>query len=203
MNRIFREKTKEVSFLIQGVVAVLFLLPATLPAAGDLAASPTRIVFEGGVRKAKVSLLNTSSEPNTYRIELVRKRMTESGEYQDVVEPGPGELFSDRMIRFSPRHVVLPPGRPQLVRLLLRRPAELADGEYLSYLRFTAVPSLEGQGVESILRQGEQEMSIKLIPVMSISIPIIVRQGRISGVASISELELVPGGGAGRGSRQR
>ncbi len=181
---------------IQAIAPVLLaaslMLATPLPgfAVGDIAISPTRVVFEGRERTAQISLINTSSEPKTYRISWVRKRMTADGNYEDITEARPGEQFSDSLIRFSPRQVTLPPGKPQRVRLLLRKPSNLKDGEYRSYLRFTAIPSANDRSINSVLNTTQGNMTIRLTPVMSISIPVIVRHGQTQATAHIDQLHL-------------
>ena len=84
---------------------------------GGLLVAPTRLVFEGRVRNAELSLVNTGSDITTYRIEFVRLRMREDGSFENVDAAGPGERFSDELVRYSPRQVTLEPGVPQAIRL--------------------------------------------------------------------------------------
>lgn len=176
-------------------VMLFMLAPQVSLAAADVTVSPTRIIFEGNTRKAQVSLINNSATPKTYRISWSRKRLSESGQYEEVEQARPGERYSDTMIRFSPRQVVLPPGKPQAVRLLLRKPADLQVGEYRSYLKFSAIPSGEERSIEKVLKRDGQSVSIQLTPIMAISIPVIVRHGEVDAAASISNLTLNNGEG--------
>jgi len=189
-----REFAKDVrSHLLAAVLAVM--APAVSLADADVTVSPTRIVFDGNTRKAQVSLINNSAAPKTYRISWSRKRLTESGRYEEVEQAQPGERFSDTMIRFSPRQIVLPPGKPQAVRLLLRKPADLEVGEYRSYLKFSAIPSGEERSIEKVLKRDGRSVSIQLTPIMAVSIPVIVRHGDVDVAVSISNLILNSGQG--------
>ncbi len=190
MDRIVNRISRRLTVLAVIVCGLAVSSPRLALAVGDIAVSPTRIVFEERDRKAQVSLINTSSTAKTYRISWTRKRLNEKGEYEDVETPLPGERFSDEMIRYSPRQITLPPGKPQLVRLLLRKPAELEAGEYRSYLRFTAVPSADDQKIDQLVVNGDQQMRISLTPIMSISIPVIVRHGQTTADVRISSLGL-------------
>ena len=158
-----------------------------LYAAGELLISPTRVVFEERTRTATLSLVNAGDENTTYRIGFVQRRMAEDGSFSDIKTPRAGELFADRMIRFSPRQVILKPGQAQVVRLMLRKPPKLADGEYRSHLLFRAIPKAE---TTSLSRQNANEgaISIQLTPIMGISVPIIVRHGKRDVTASIEQL---------------
>lgn len=185
--------------LLTGIIAIT-LATASLAsnqarAVEKLTVAPTRVLFEEGVRKAKATLINTGNEEATYRISWTRKRLTEAGTYEDVVSPLENEYFSDPMIRYSPRQVVLPPGKPQVVRLLLRKPASLKDAEYRSYLRFTAVPNTADETEEEStirLSSRTRDININLIPVMAVSIPVIVRHGKGHASVAFSDLNFVP-----------
>ncbi len=190
MDRIVNRISRRLTVLAVIACSLAVSSPRLALAVGDIAVSPTRIVFEERNRKAQVSLINTSSTAKTYRISWTRKRLNEKGEYEEVKTPLPGERFSDEMIRYSPRQITLPPGKPQLVRLLLRKPAELEAGEYRSYLRFTAVPSADDQKIDQLVVNGDQQMRISLTPIMSISIPVIVRHGQTTADVRISSLAL-------------
>ena len=193
MDRVFAKDMHPCSIVALAVVLLAALLPAVSLAAADVTVSPTRIVFDGNTRKAQVSLINNSPTSKMYRISWSRKRLTESGRYEEVGQARPGERFSDTMIRFSPRQIVLPPGKPQAVRLLLRKPANLEAGEYRSYLKFSAIPSGDERSVEKVLQRDGQSVSIRLTPVMAVSIPVIVRHGQVDASVSISNLTLDDG----------
>jgi P pilus assembly chaperone PapD len=110
------------------ILLAWLLLAVILPAHADLMLYPTRIVFEKNQRAAQIELINNGSKAATYRISLVNRRMTEDGRFEAAEAAAPGERFADDMLRFSPRQVRLEPGTTQTVRVMLRKPAELADG---------------------------------------------------------------------------
>jgi P pilus assembly chaperone PapD len=157
-------------------------------ASGEMMIAPTRVVFEGSTRTARVSLVNSSTETKTYRITFVNKRMTEDGGIVDVDKPQAGELFSDKIVIYSPRQVTLAPGQAQTIRLILRKPANLADGEYRSYLLFRALPKTSGTDISN-LDQKQDGIAIQLTPIIGIAIPVIVRHGETRVSTSISEVK--------------
>ena len=53
-----------------------------------------------------------------------------------MTEAAPGEHFADGMLSWSPRQITLQPGTAQVVRLMVRKPEGLAEGEYRSHLDF-------------------------------------------------------------------
>jgi P pilus assembly chaperone PapD len=171
--------------MLRKIAFLLFFAPSL--AAGELMVHPTRIVFDGNTRTAQIDVINSGSETTTYRISLVRRRMTDTGEFVTVTEPAAGERFSDEMIRYSPRQVVLPPGGAQAVRLQLRRPEGLEDGEYRSHLLFQALPPADAPRVEAA-EDESKELKIELTAIYSVSIPVIVRQGATSAEVAIREV---------------
>lgn len=160
---------------------------------GDLLVSPTRIVFEGRQRSAEVTLVNRGSAAATYRIAFKNMRMLDSGGYRDVDKARAGELFADRLIRYAPRQIRLQPGVAQTIRLLVRKPSDLASGEYRSHLRFQAIPGeTKGRNIEAIdLKKGEIRALVQVI--FGVTIPVIVRHGQLSASVGISGLVLKPG----------
>ena len=180
------------SSVARRLVVLLALLALAPPALADLMLHPTRLVFDKNQRSAQVELINNGSETTTYRVSLVNRRMTEAGDFVPIDSPGPGEQFADAMLRFSPRQVTLAPGTAQTVRVLLRKPAELANGEYRSHLHFEVLP--EARGATSIESQAKgDEIGIVLNTAINASIPIIVRHGATAASVVLSQLELING----------
>ncbi|MDB5885344.1 MAG: hypothetical protein JWR74_1515 [Polaromonas sp.] len=177
--------------------AALALCLAAPLALADLALFPTRVVLENNQRAAQVELMNNGTAPETYRINLVNRRMGESGEFIAIETPEPGELFADPLLRFSPRQVTVQPGSSQTVRILLRKPADLAPGEYRSHLQFDRVAEAVGDNsVEQAGKSGDKAIGVLITALVGASIPVIVRHGDTQASAALSDLALTPATGA-------
>jgi P pilus assembly chaperone PapD len=161
---------------------------------GGFRVTPTRLVFEGRTRTAELTLVNTGAEPATFRVSLVRMRMSETGAVEEIADPRPGEAFADTLVRFSPRQVELEPGAAQTVRVQLRKPNGLAPGEYRSHLVFRALPPA-GPEAESAAGRAARAVSIALRPVFGAAIPVIVRHGETRATVELGALELRPHAG--------
>jgi P pilus assembly chaperone PapD len=172
------------------VMALLLSIPVT-PALAELMLYPTRIVLEGNQRTAQVELMNNGSTPATYRISLVNRRMSETGDFAEIDSPMPGEQFADGMLRFSPRQTTLAPGEGQTIRLMVRKPAGLEAGEYRSHLLFSRQPDAEGQNSIEDLDSGASGIGVQITALMGASIPVIVRQGATIAEVSLTGLKLV------------
>ncbi len=183
-------------FSLQGyclLLGALCMLLAPAPASADLMLHPTRIVFDKNQRAAQLELINNGQESTTYRISIVNRRMSETGELSLIDSPAPGEQFADELLRYSPRQMVLKPGTSQIVRISLRKPAGLAAGEYRSHLQFDRVP--DASGASSIDAAGQKlaagEIGVQLKALIGVSIPVIVRHGETAVTVTLSSLELL------------
>ena len=160
-------------------------------AQADLLIAPTRVIINGG-GSTQVILNNIGSAPATYRISLELRRMTEEGELEDVAEADatPAEQAALAMIRYAPRRITLPPDQPQSVRISARPGPELADGEYRVHMKFAGVPApLTPE--EAARQKTGTGLTIKLIPIYGITIPVIVRKGQLTALATIANPRVV------------
>lgn len=195
LQRIGRQRSTVV--LIAAALACGALSPSPAPAqpfeavpGGGLLVAPTRVVFEGRLRTAEITLLNTGPETATYRISLTRMRMREDGSFEEVDSPEAGERFADDLVRYSPRQVTLEPEVPQTVRIQLRKPADLETGEYRTHLLFRALPVLRGVGPGPAGSASGNGVDIRLTPIYGVSIPILVRHGPSTVAIAIEDLRL-------------
>jgi P pilus assembly chaperone PapD len=161
----------------------------TAPSLGGLLVAPTRIVFEGRLRNEELVLVNTGKQVSTYRIFFVQMRMNETGGMQELAEPPPGERLAASLVRYAPRQVTLQPNVAQTVRVQLRKPAELSDGEYRSHLVFRLVPP---ESPATSTGADAEGMSVALTPVYGVAIPVFVRHGATAATATLTDLKMVP-----------
>lgn len=180
------------NFLSTGALALTLLLGAQA-AWADLMLYPTRVELEKNQRAAQVELVNRGDKPETYRISIVNRRMTETGEIIEAKEALPGEQFASPMLAYSPRQVTLQPGLGQTVRISVRKPADLAPGEYRSHLQFDRVADAEGQSsLETLAKPEEGQIAIVLQALVGASIPVIVRHGDTAATATLDGLKIEP-----------
>lgn len=180
------------------LVLALAALLLALPARSQILLSPTRVVFDGNTRAIQVDVVNTSGKAAIYRLSIVNRRMNEDGDLVPVDTPLPGERFVGDMVRFSPRQLTLEPGSSQVVRMSLRKPADLPPGEYRSHLLFEQVE--EGSEASSVETAASgpsgQDLQIRLRILVGAIIPLIVREGPASMTAQLRDISLQPAQGA-------
>ena len=166
-------------------------IPAQAQGAGDLLVAPTRVVLDGA-RGTEVILNNIGAAPATYRITLELRRMRADGSLEDVEQSSANavEATTLGMISYAPRRVTLPPNQPQSIRIGIRAPQSLPDGEYRAHMLFRAIPDSKPATASTGPKEG---VSIALTPIYGVTIPIIVRQGNLSAKAAITDARIEKG----------
>lgn len=167
---------------------VLFTLFFQSFAQAGLLIAPLRLNFDDRERSKTVVIMNTSKTTNTYRIGFKNLQQLASGGYKELSpeeEANSSLFFANDMIRFSPRQVTLAPGERQQVRLSLRKPENLENGDYRSHLSFTQLPNPD------MLKNNQENQGIKLYMLTSFSIPVLVRQGELVVNPKITETRIV------------
>lgn len=175
-------------------VGSLLVSPAN--AQGDLLVAPTRVVVNGA-GNAEVVLSNIGEKPAIYRISLELRRMDESGEFRDIdeAEATEAERAALEMVRYAPRRVTLLPGQPQAVRLSVRPPEGLPEGEYRVHMGFRAIPGSTAPEGASEAEESASGVSIKLTPIYGITIPVFLRKGSLEAKAGIDGAKVTRLGG--------
>lgn len=180
------------------VAFVLLALICHVPAAHAIKLTMKRVVFEGSKRTEVLTLINDSDEEQTYRLSWRNMAMKDGKSLSPVEE---GETISgfnpaDNLVIFAPRRITILAGGSQQVRLMMRKPADLADGEYRSHLwirpeeeavKFTA-PDAEAQAVD------DSATGIQIKMLAGANFPIIVRQGKTNATATITNPTLTQQG---------
>lgn len=147
-----------------------------------------RIVFEGSRRADVMTLVNDRAEAQTYRLRWQDMRMTGDNRLEPVSDGQVDAMLKPArdMVVFAPRRVTIAPGETQQIRLMLRKPAGLADGEYRSHL--VVMPEKEAVRFDDSGQNAGTSVDLKMLA--GISFPVIVRQGKLTAAASLGDLRL-------------
>jgi hypothetical protein len=177
-------------FALSLLVGSMLSSPAQAAGAGDLLIAPTRIVMNGA-RGTEILLNNIGEKPATYRISLVLRHMLPDGAIEEVdpAKANPVEAQALAMISYAPRKVTLPPNQPQAIRIGVRAPQGLADGEYRAHMLFRAIPDAKPV-VADPAAPPKDGLSISLTPIYGVAIPIIIRQGNLTAAATLSDAKI-------------
>jgi len=168
--------------IIIGAGLLAALISANVSA--NLLIYPVRVSFNETERKAEMTLTNTSSQTNTYRLGWTEKEARSEGGYHDLTdEEAKNFPVASNMLRYSPRQVTLKPGERQLIKLTLRRARGLEEGEYRSHILFKAIPSKE----ESKSSNGTST-SVNIM--MSFAVPVTIQQGKYDVEVSLKDANI-------------
>jgi hypothetical protein len=172
-------------------VAVAFC-GASVPAAAQVSVAPTLVLFDGEPGTKAITVENTGTREEVYRISLLDLRMEPDGHMVVAAQPREGEHFAGDMVRFSPREVVLAPGASEVVRF---RVASLRPGEYRTHVLVQQVPDTGALDTPPFLR--EDGVTVDLRAVFGVAIPLIIRSGELPASLSFVEARLtqLPDGG--------
>lgn len=179
---------------IKSGLVLLTLLAApfvatTVKAQGDLLLTPRRIIFDGNKRTQEVNLANTGKDTATYLVSVVEIRMLEDGSFEEILQPDANQNFASKYLRFFPRTVKLGPNEAQSVKIQLTKAGELAAGEYRSHIYFRPLKNAAPLGEEQ-KPADPKDISVKIVPVVGLSIPVIIRVGDYDAGVSISDVAL-------------
>ncbi len=157
------------------IFSIFALFTLSVPSFANLIITPLQVVIEGRNRTAQVVLVNNSNSISTYRLEWQQLNQVQGkGGYVEL-KGDDGKLYLKDFAVFSPRQITLGPGEKQTIRVAVRRPAELPDGEYRSHLNFRIIDKQDP--LEEITGLNEGEKVIKARVLASYSIPAIYRKG--------------------------
>ena len=165
-------------------VLLLTLCSMTVCASAGIMIYPKYLSLNDKTKSAEVTLINSSAlESSNYRVTLSYKKQNPDGSYTEVTneEEIPADSVT-KILRYSPRSVMLKPSKSQTVRVLKRIPEGLEPGDYVGYITFTEVLLEKAATKENL---DPKAFSVKLTPIPSFSIPIFVRY-KVKGNAPVS-----------------
>ena len=175
--------------LLLATVAVLYG-PVVQAQNLGLVVAPTQVIFTPKMAVYTMSATNRSNRPMHYKLILSDEVMNAQGGVETQAE---GFAYSARrLLRFMPDEIRLKPNEGQRIRILVRRPENLAPGDYHSHLIFEEQkpePPVSGTAALAGGPDGGQA-KFGVTSLLSIGIPLIVQQGPIS--ASLTLLGMNP-----------
>lgn len=175
------------------LVATFCLVFIDFTPAHSLSVTLKRIVFEGSKRSEVLTIINNTDNPQTYRIGWLYYVMNDQGRLVAVERENlPPEVRpAEDMIRYAPRRITVPAKKSQQIRVMMRMPAGVEDGEYRSHLWIRVEPN-----VERIKKTADEErrksgvnksLSLEMLP--GITMPVIIRKGDVNATINIQNLQ--------------
>ncbi len=190
---------KKYALLLAGLVLACGVFVTALPAVANMLIMPVRVYFADGERMKSLTVLNRGEEQAVFRVVMQHKKQLPDGGYENLSAPLVAGFDPSQWLVYSPRQVNLEGQSKQSVRVSLRRPADLPDGEYRVHM---ALDRTARERIEA--RTGEAG---KITPQMFINvgfaIPVIIRKGKNDTVAEIKGYSILPPDAQGGDTRGR
>lgn len=114
---------------------------------------------------------------------MVHFSQNEKGVYNELDAALNPDFIPEDIVRFSPRQFRIAPGGHQKVRLSLRKPASLPEGEYRFHVKAIRLMSDTDRKLESV-------DDVSIIANVGVTIPVVVRHGLTDATASLSDVSL-------------
>jgi hypothetical protein len=135
------------AFAVRALAVALAVLAFAEPARRSLQITPHAVYLDQRIRAAQVTLANTGTSAEDVVVEL-KFGYPDTDSLGDlfirlVDAPAPDAPSSAAWTTVYPRHVVVPAGGRQVVRLLAQPPADLPAGEYWARLLVTTRPAAD------------------------------------------------------------
>lgn len=163
---------------------VILLISFNAKSQSDLLITPFRVVFENGKNIEELTVANTGKDTARYTISFLQYKMLTTGKLEKIDSPEDSILFADKYLRIFPKTITLAPNEAQMVRLQLKTPPDLAQGEYRSHLYFR---SIVNENPDMGTETDSTGIGFKLVPVYGITIPVILRVGTSNVKTSLSD----------------
>ncbi len=184
-----RKKSESGRGLAHGLVLLLGAMVATGLLAGgsraDVSVAPTVLVFDGEAGTKAITVKNTGTKEQVYRVSLHNFRMLPDGHMVPAENPGEDEHFATGMVRYSPRELVLEPGGSEVVRFQV---AALRPGEYRTHVLVQQVPDVAA--LQTSPFRHDDSVSMDLQAVFGVAIPLLLRQGDLPTAVSFGKARL-------------
>lgn len=158
-------------------------------AEASLQVFPLRVVLSDKDRTAQLTLRHAGDQPKSYRISTVFYRMDEKGAMTRISQAAqvkPEERPALDFFRYSPRQVKLTPQVEQTVRLVLRQPAGLEEGDYRAHIYFEEADDV----VTDVATTENDKATFVLKARVAVAVPVIVRVGQPKNKVTLGQPKL-------------
>lgn len=150
--------------------------------------SPSRVVIDPAEKIQTLTVSNRSAVERRYDISVIDQVMTEQGVTQRV---DTFDYSAKRMLRFVPKRFTLKPGERQIIRVMVRRPADLADGDYHSHMLFREIP-VQNKSPDQLMSDtpaGKASFEIKTL--YGLAVPVVVEQGVVQADMQLVDAQIL------------
>lgn len=171
-------------FILFCVFGLGSLIPLKAEARLDI--SPIFLNMEARERSKEVVVFNTSNQNQLIEVVLMNYEQNEDGTYKKLDAPLNPDFDPATAVRYSPRQFTLPANGRQIIRISVRRPADLPDGSYRFHLMAKQSAQSEGPVINET---GQTNLDVGVQ--VGFAIPVVVEAGSTSYNAEIQNARLI------------
>ncbi|MDO6609922.1 hypothetical protein Q4601_01700 [Shewanella sp. 1_MG-2023] len=170
------------------ILLITIVINLTSFAHANLLVTPTRVELDNKRDKSAVfSLVNKSNQTSRYEIYLEDKQLLPSGEFE-IIDSETSTTSLASFTRYSPRRVSLTPEQGTRVRLAVRPPKDIKQGEYRSYIVFHQIPLAPTSSEQTTDKT--DSLSLSVTAYLRIAIPVIMRVGELTAQLNIANHQI-------------
>jgi len=170
--------------ILIGLFSFIYIMSFTYNAQARIDMLPRIVVIDSRERAGELTILNLFNESSTFRMGLINYRQDEQGVYTKLETPLNPAFDPDQIVRFSPRQFELNKGGRQKVRMSIRKPANLPEGEYRFHIK-----ALRLANISEDTRANEPV--VQMHANVGVVIPVIVRHGNVQGRAKLVNPQII------------
>jgi fimbrial chaperone protein len=156
----------------------LFLTPSVFAAAANIGFSEYRILLTAKEKHRQLIVFNKGNDNAQCDLGLNHFNIADDNSFTAQAKPELAFNSAYKLLRYSPRRVSIPANSSQKVKLSFRRRANLAPGEYTSYLNMVCKVD------EGVTTSGEMGS------VISYNIPVHLRVGELTASTNFEVLTI-------------
>lgn len=177
------------------VFATLIGFPHVVEARVDIL--PRKVVIEGRDRGGEITILNMFDKPGLYRLNIINYSQDEEGVYTLLEEPLSPHFDPEKLVRVSPKQFEVGANGRQKIRIAVKKPDDLPEGEYRFHVVATRYDTVAQQRASSDVQEREGQVSVQMSMNLGVSIPVVVRHGDLDSSATITNIEIKDSEAAG------
>lgn len=153
--------------------------------------NPYYLVFEGRTRIQTFTVRNNGNEEKTYKVSLKHLKQTTKAGYENIQDDKTqGVNFADDFLMYGPKSFSLKPKEVKTIRIQSKHmTSDKPNGEYRSHLYVKETSKVKKAISNKKLKEGQLSMRIGVDP--GISIPLVVRKGKLTGDVKLSNFKIV------------
>ena len=151
--------------------------------------SPSRVIISPDQKIQTLTVSNRSGIERRYDISVVDQIMNEQGITSRV---DTFDYSAKRMLRFVPKRFSLKPNERQIIRVMVRRPDALPDGDYHSHMLFREIPT-QNKSPEDVEQQtpGSAAATFEIKTLYGLAVPVVVQNGVVQSDMVLADAKIL------------